>query len=173
MLFSELNSVQQSNPLPQVLLGDSNRMRFSTDCKGATNTWKTSNLFISLVNPHSLMKKGLSNWYFTWSNFREEASLAGLDHCFVSLEWLNKFPLVVLTTLVQTTSDHIPLLLQHIFHAQGKLPLNKPFRFENFWRSHAGFDDTVRAWWEEGPTSFDAATNLVLKLRFLRSKLKH
>ena len=35
-----------------------------------------------------------------------------------------------------------------------------------------GFDDLIKAWWLAAPSSIDPAENMVLKLRYLRAKLK-
>lgn len=43
----------------------------------------------------------------------------------------------------------------------------KQFYLEKFWITVAGFD-----WWENGPTSYHTAANLVLEFRYLKSKIK-
>ncbi|KAG1359602.1 hypothetical protein COCNU_08G010480 [Cocos nucifera] len=66
----------------------------------------------------------------------------------------------------------MPLLLQMDSPSNGKLKLNKPFRFENFWLTIAGFKDLIMDWRNKEPTTSDPASNLILKLPSLRSHLK-
>ncbi|XP_073107327.1 uncharacterized protein [Elaeis guineensis] len=48
----------------------------------------------------------------------------------------------------------------------------RPFRFENLWYSHSGFDQLIQTWWEGEPQKNEPAHNMVAKLRHLRQKLK-
>ena len=117
------------------------------------------------------MELSVSTKLFTWSDFREDAALAKLDKCFVSLEWHYLYPLANLLALVRTTSDHT-LLLQLTGKSCCKKSSAKPFRFENLWFQHAGFEEQVSSWWASVTATEDAAENMVKKLSFLRSKLR-
>lgn len=121
-LFAELRELREDNNLPWILIGDFNAVRFSSERKGVSKSEPSSRLFNNFVNSQALIELRLSNRNFTWSNFREEPSSARLDRCFVSIDWLNKYPLCSLTPLVRFTSDHTPLMLQITACLQGKPP---------------------------------------------------
>ena len=74
--------------------------------------------------------------------------------------------------MVRISSDHAPILLRPTAATLGNHNSNKPFRFETFWLSIAGFDDLVQQWWSSSPTSQDPITAAILKLRHLRSQLR-
>ena len=131
LFFSELSTSRSKYTLPWDLIGDFNVTRFSSEWKGAVSSLKPSSIFNNFINSQALTEIGLFNKKFTWSNFREEPSLATLDCCFVSIDWQHRFPLVNLRNMVRPTSDHIPLLLHIESDLQGKSSGNKPFRFKN------------------------------------------
>ena len=131
LLFAELSGIRRSCLLPWVLLGDFNATRFHNDWKGAAISQAPSRLFNEFIDSQQLMEIKSSNRRYTWSNLREDPSLAILDRCFIFLDWFKHFPLVFLLTMTRSTSDHSPLLLQSK-QSQRTTPAHKPFRFENF-----------------------------------------
>ena len=91
-----------------------------------------------------------------------------LDRCLVSANWIEQYPHVVLMPLPKTTSDHFPLKLEFHKHSTCR----KPFQLELFWLLKQELKDLVGAWWKAAPSSPDASANLLMKLGFLRVKLK-
>lgn len=172
ILFSELYSLKMEHKLPWVLIGDFNATRSYTERRGTGNSHKVSRLLIRLTSSLSLVEIKLSNRQFTWSNFRAEPSMATLDRCFTSTEWLDKYPLTNLTTLIRPTSDHTPLLLRTTSPSQGKSILLKPFRFEQFWFTVPGLEDLIQKWWQTSTSTTDLVETVNQKLRTLRANLR-
>lgn len=172
LLFSELDALRTQNTLPWILIGDFNATRFSADRNTAAASQNTSKQLNKFVNRHSLVEIKLSGRQYTWSNLRDNPVLAKLDRCFTSIEWLQHFPTTNLSALTRSTSDHVPILLQNKIFCKGNCQSLKPFRFENFWLTVAGFEELVKDRWNSGQNSHNPITNIVQKLRLLRSYLK-
>ncbi|XP_073109436.1 uncharacterized protein [Elaeis guineensis] len=136
--------------------------------KGTNNSGGPVREFNNFIDNLQLVEANILQRKYTWSNHRDIPSLAKLDRCLVSLDWLLKHSLAILKPLSKITLNHCPILLS----CKNNQWKRKPFRFENFWASILGFDDLVQNWWAAASSSDDAATNLVLKLRYLRSKMK-
>ncbi|XP_073107305.1 uncharacterized protein [Elaeis guineensis] len=140
--FSELTSIRQLWHGPWIIIGDFNATRFTEERKGLGGDAPVSdelNLFIDNNRLFEIKQKHLQ---FTWSNHRSTPSLAKLDRCLVSADWLESNPLAMLMPLSKTTSDHFPLLLE-------------------FNRRPPDFDEVVRAYWLTAPTATNASANLL------------
>jgi hypothetical protein len=85
----------------------------------------------------------LQNRKFTWSNERQNLTLAKLDRVFCNQEWDINFSGHVLHTLSTSLSYHCPLLLSN---QTGPRRPNS-FKFENFWTKLPGFREVVTAAW--------------------------
>lgn len=106
--FVQLNLLCRNYQGPWVLMGDFNAIRFVTDRKERTSNVAASNLF-NFVNSSAFLELNLAYRKFTWSNLRENASMAKLGRCFVSLNWHNHY---VLYTQAHYISDNFPFMLQ-------------------------------------------------------------
>ena len=84
--LDELNAIRSIWKGPWIIIGDFNIIRFSDERKGASNCHASSNHFNQFINSHSLMEIKLEHRRFTWSNHRENPTLAKLDRCLISLE---------------------------------------------------------------------------------------
>ena len=47
-----------------------------------------------------------------------------------------------------------------------------PFRFENTWLESEGFSDLIKAWWEEVQVPGFASFIVVIKLKYIKERLK-
>jgi endonuclease/exonuclease/phosphatase family metal-dependent hydrolase len=64
-----------------------------------------------VINSLDLRELKLSSRQYTWANNLQLPTLEKLDNILVSTEWELKYPMVTVTTLPRTISDHTPLLL--------------------------------------------------------------
>jgi endonuclease/exonuclease/phosphatase family metal-dependent hydrolase len=64
-----------------------------------------------VINNLDLRELKLSSRQYTWANNLQLPTLEKLDSILVSTEWELKYPMVTVTTLPRTISDHTPLLL--------------------------------------------------------------
>jgi hypothetical protein len=62
-----------------------------------------------------------------------------------SVEWENKFPLVLVRALARTGSDHTPLLIDS--GEQAHVGNKSIFSFESSWLGQDGFLDMVKKEW--------------------------
>ena len=108
--FSELHDIDCSSHLPWALIGDFNATRFHSKRAGTIESSSFLQLFNEFIFSLGLIKINLSSCRFTWSNFREQSSLAKLDRCLVSLNWHSSFFTSSLSLLPRITLDHILLL---------------------------------------------------------------
>ncbi|XP_078169882.1 uncharacterized protein LOC144564174 [Carex rostrata] len=86
---------------------------------------------------------------FTWSNAREQPSIAKLDWFLLSTNWSLLFPDSTQRTLPNFSSDHCPIL----YKASTNFRKSSVFRVENFWLQSEQFRDFVRSKWTEMPTA--------------------
>ncbi|XP_073111488.1 uncharacterized protein [Elaeis guineensis] len=150
------------------MIGDCNAIQFLNERKRNGISTSISEEFNLFMDHHQLIELKLNQRSFTWSNHRDSPTLTKLDRCLVTIDWIERFPLAMLMRLPKTTSDHLPLKLEFYKHP----PCRKLFRFELFWLLKHDLKELIGAWWKAAPSSPDASTNLVMKLGFLRSKLK-
>ncbi|XP_073112185.1 uncharacterized protein [Elaeis guineensis] len=151
---------------------DQRYQAYLSERRGASGSVRATHDFNNFVNSLGLLEINSTVRRFTWSNFTDQAILAKLDRCLVTLNWHNTFPTSSLSPLPRVTSDHIPLLLSLKSEDQRLSPLKKLFRFENIWYRYEGIDSLIKQWWSACPSAVEAASNLVLKLRNLRTNLK-
>nr|XP_016508278.1 PREDICTED: uncharacterized protein LOC107825871 [Nicotiana tabacum] len=96
--------------------------------------------FTFCVNSCGLFEQGYKGSSFTWWNGRSNAAciFKRLDRIFVNFPFQNMLPTIEVEHLIRTGSIYAPLLM-----TCGKQTTNfvKPFRFLNFWTTHATFKD--------------------------------
>nr|XP_016462131.1 PREDICTED: uncharacterized protein LOC107785362 [Nicotiana tabacum] len=83
---------------------------------------------------------------FTWWNGspNEQCIFKRLDRIFVNLPFQNIFPNVEVEHLIQTGSDHAPLLMSC---GQESMQFVKPFKFLNLWTKHDTFKQVDKQNW--------------------------
>ena len=80
--------------------------------------------------------------WFTWNNKRggEHLVASRLDHFLVSENIMHSTGELVDDVLLAAGSDHWPIRLSWDWSCS---PMDKPFRFENFWMEKKDFKDLV------------------------------
>ena len=142
-----------------MVLGDFNLTRCPTNKN--TNSFNSldADHFNDLIISLALIEIPLVDRAFTWSNRRENPTLARLDRCFVNLNWDESFPNTALS-LTRFASDHVPLDTA----ASTSIPRSVCFRFENAWLMNRQFPPVVQAALSQ-PAAGHVAKSFVLRLK--------
>jgi hypothetical protein len=94
--------------------------------------------FNSFFDDLDLVDLPLLGRHFTWYHANGIA-MSRIDRCWVSLEWLQMWGDCSAWVCPRDVSDHCPLVLKYVDDNWGP----KPFRFNNFWLDHKGFNKVV------------------------------
>lgn len=116
--------------LPLLIGGDFNIRR--TDEKNNDNFDGRWPFFLNtIIESVDLREIELSGRKFTWANSRPNQTFEKLDRVLTSIDWEQKFPLVMVRALQRVISDHTPLLLDsgNAMHMGNK----DGFSFESSW----------------------------------------
>jgi hypothetical protein len=89
-----------------------------------------------VINILDLRELELFGRQYTWANNLQSLTLEKLDRILVSTEWELKYPMVTVTALPKTISDHTPVLLNTGMSSQHTSHL---FKFELGWLLKDGF----------------------------------
>lgn len=153
---------------PWVIGGDFNITRFVFDRRGNPALFSDSSCFNGIIREFGLNDLPISGGQFTWSNHRIHPSMVKLDRFLVSQEWDSAFPNSHVCCLASDVSDHVPLL----FRSDWDRKRFKLFRFKRMWTLDESFSNNVRNWWTSPSNIRDGVTNLVTRLRLMRSECK-
>lgn len=106
---------------------DFNIVRFSEERLESDTNIGERVLFNELINITKLKEIPLYDRQYTWSNMRDNPSLAKLDRVLISQEWEDRYPLASVASLPRPMSDYVPICL-----SSGELtqPIKDQFRFE-------------------------------------------
>ncbi|GJY98963.1 RNA-directed DNA polymerase, eukaryota [Tanacetum coccineum] len=105
---------------------------------------------------------------FTWCH-KSASRMSKLDRFFISDNVWNSFPNLSAITLDRYLSDHRPILLRESVVDYGP----SPFKFYHHWLGVDGFRKFVEDTWNVAPGhNLNGVSNLMLKLKFLKSKIK-
>ncbi|XP_078169794.1 uncharacterized protein LOC144564134 [Carex rostrata] len=165
--FEELKSIKPTNNTPWILSGDFNVTMRQEERSNPNSDWRGTLTFARLASDLDLLNITLQGRRFTWSNERDNPSMAQLDRFLISIDWNNKFPNSKQKSLPNTSSDHCPIL----FTAQTQFQKTNFFRFENCWLKFKQLDEIVAQQWE---AKGDANTpeQLQVKLQALQKAIK-
>ena len=72
-----------------------------------------------------------------------------LDHALVNTDWMERFPLAVVTHEEAATSDHTTIMVD--WGGKKEQPKAQDFKYEVMWESHEGLHDVVTGGWDSGP----------------------
>lgn len=103
--------------------------------------------FNKMLNGLEVIEIHTTNKKFSWSNFRENASLARLDRCFINTQGHTLFSQTSYTFLPRTASDHTPLKINFYNLPPMSKGFKKSFHFENHWFSYLDMVPTVKTSW--------------------------
>ena len=133
---------------PRVIAGDFNLIRSGADKNNAHVDHRLTKLFNNAINSLALLVLQLLDRLFTWSNRRENPTLARLDRVFLNTDMSTRFPNSMLTSLTRSTSD------------------------ENSWLTHSDFLPCIIPAWNNAPNIQDAAGDLASSLKASRNAAK-
>lgn len=122
--------------------------------------------FIVGLHDTSLIDMGFKGNRYTWRRGRTERTFIAkrLDRVFCCAQTRLKWQETTVTHLPFLSSDHMPLYIQ--LSPEGKTdPRKRPFRFEEAWLSHPGFQELLRNSWNGGISTPQALEGLRVKLK--------
>ncbi|XP_019179248.1 PREDICTED: uncharacterized protein LOC109174466 [Ipomoea nil] len=147
-LFSELSGQFFMPHGPWLAVGDFN----SVTCQDEVNNLETFSMsrcsdFNQWIFREGLIDLGFEGTKFTWMRGVNSTSFKGarLDRALSNIEWRSMFPNVSVLHLPMIQSDHSPLLVNTSETPQ--IPINRSFRFNMAWASHANFQPLVKSCW--------------------------
>ena len=163
--WSFLNTLIQQYHLPWLCLGDFNEILLREEkLGGALRSQQQMDAFRNVVNRCGFKYTGYSGSKYTWCNQREgeDRMYLRLDRAFATLDWLAHFRDIKVRHLVDTTSDHCPLLLaeSRVLQQRGK----RRFHFEAMWTRRVDCKDIIEQVWNEG-TGLNNPSGLITGLR--------
>ncbi|KAK1316062.1 hypothetical protein QJS10_CPA05g01627 [Acorus calamus] len=160
-LWEEISNICISWEAPWLVVGDFNVTRFPEDCNRPRPITPGMTRFSSWIDGEGLIDLPVGNQVFTWSNLREEPSLARLDRVLMDSEWKAKFPGCEVVPLPRVVSDHVPLLLKE----GGAAHVPVCFCFEAWWLSVEGFSEVVMESWSADTGALQGGQRLAFKLK--------
>lgn len=143
--FEELRSLKPLNNTPWIVSGDFNTTMRQEERNNPNSDWRGTINFARLVSDLDLLNITLQGRRFTWSNERDDPSMAQLDRFLISSDWNTKFPNSQQLSLPNTSSDHCPIS----YTAQTQFQKTNLFRFENCWLKFQQLDELVAQQWEQ------------------------
>lgn len=124
--WNELRQNRAGRTDKWVLCGDFNAIRARNEKFGTSFDVRLSGKFNDFISDHHLIELRLPHKKFTWTNGRHRALL---DRFFVSVDWLDQYPDVVVKHLSSYGSYHNPL----IFSTGDTDTPSSQFRFDPEW----------------------------------------
>lgn len=166
--FREIQEIKPSDDVPWLLCGDFN-VTFLQEERTNLNSgnWRESLKFADLLMEMDLINLPLSGKNFTWTNSREQPTMAHLDRFLLLVSWSVAFPNSKQEAVANTSSDHTPL----IYTANTNFRRTAFFRFENVWLNSAPFKEFVINSWQEAGIAA-STVELHNKLCTLQSQIK-
>jgi Endonuclease-reverse transcriptase len=109
--WNELNNIRTFSDVAWIIGGDFNVVRYRSERKGKFFNHSVSSKFNSFINSHHLIDLRPSDRKYTWSNLRNNPSLACLDRFLCTTAWERKFSYCANKSLPRYQSDHNALIL--------------------------------------------------------------
>lgn len=156
LFLSSLSSLASSYNGAWILAGDFNLVRSQSDKNTSISNATLVSAFNDKINELGLLELPLAGCRYTWTNKRDDPTLACLDRVFHNNLFGNLFPSSSLLGLPRPTSDHTPLLAT----LSTEIPKPCSFRFENAWLLNRTFLLIVLLVWLQTSRHADAAGNL-------------
>lgn len=154
---------------PWMLCGDFNMIRYAHEKNKHNFRLSEAEAFNDCIDAMCLIELPLLDRSFTWSNKRTHPTLERLDRVFINLDWDEKLPGTILSSLTRSTSDHVLLKIDIVT----SIPKSKLFRFENHWIRSARFREEVHtAWTYCRVGNSDPSAVMAAKLKATRASLR-
>lgn len=141
--FNELVEIKPNNK-SWILYGDFNVALSDTDRTNSASDRRGIVAFSRLILDLGLLIIALQGRIYTWSNVRENPSMARLDRFLISMEGNQKFPNSQQQALPNTSSDHCPIA----YMARTGFKKSNFFRFENCWLRFQKLNEVVLDSWK-------------------------
>ncbi|GAU45877.1 hypothetical protein TSUD_401030, partial [Trifolium subterraneum] len=145
-----LKNLRDMSQLPWCIIGDFNDLLSQEDKRGVHPhpNWLCSG-FRNAMNDCNLIDIYLEGYPYTWSKSRgtDHAIEERLDRALANSSWMSIFPNAKLVNLLNSHSDHSPILL----HSKPRVATNfrYSFKFENSWLKEEEVVDVVAEGWRE------------------------
>lgn len=155
-----LRSLVRSNNIPWCVFGDFNDMLHTADKMGShPHPRSLLDGFKSVIEECGLLELDLLEGEYTWEKSKGTPNWVRerLDRAFSDEHWWRKFPLFKLSVSHTISSDHDPILLEHMHTNFSRKQFR--FKFENAWLSEPRFSEEVVQYWRTIPS-----VNLLPKL---------
>jgi hypothetical protein len=108
---------------------------------------------------------------YTWSNLRDNPSLACLDRFLCSITWEREFPLSVSKSLPRFQSDHNAIILKSNINIS--YTNNNIKSFDKSWVNQEDFNELMIIWWKSFPLDInDLGMSWKMKMQYLRRKFR-
>ena len=167
--LDSLRSLADSVHGPWIILGDFNLIRFPHEKSNDNFNNTEADWFNDFINTLCFQDIPLLDRLYTWANNQDHPMLCRLDRALVNLDWSNLFPDTTLSSNTQTTSDHVPIVL----NASTTVPKPSIFRFNNHWLYVPSFPPIVAQNWESvNQHGNNSATSICLRLKRIRNAAK-
>ncbi|XP_021715945.1 uncharacterized protein LOC110683843 [Chenopodium quinoa] len=159
--WSLLRELASHSTLPWMCIGDFNEILYESKKSGVNDRaeWQMSN-FRDAINFCGFSCIPFLGYEFTYDNGRGEGEnyQSRLDRALATVGWNDFFPNAHVVHLDREWSDHSPIKLLLHNRENGRLG-DKPFRFEQFWKSADGCERVVEAAWG-GSVDLEAKMNI-------------
>jgi hypothetical protein len=143
--LADLVRICRHERLPILVGGDFNIIRRRDEKNNDNFNGRWSFMFNTIIESLDLREIELSGRKFTWANTLPNPTYEKLDRVLTSVDWEQKFPLVMVQALSRAISDHTPLLVDsgEAIHVGNK----NIFSFELAWFEREGFLDLLAREW--------------------------
>lgn len=149
--WSFLNTLRQQYQLLWLCLGDFNEiLKRDEKVGGSPRPHQQIEAFQNIVGKCDFKDMGYSGPDYTWCNQQEgeDRVYIRLDRAFATMEWLDHFQNIKVQHLVDTTSDHFPILLAHAKVLKERR--KRKFHFEAIWTRRADCKELIKGFWDGG-----------------------
>ena len=159
-VWQELIDHYSDSPSPILIIGDFNEVLSPMDRGSQSLDTNGVDDFRNFIQALHLIEIPAADGHFTW--FRG-SSKSKLDRLFIQAEWLSLFPLLQVSLLQRSLSDHSPLLVTSQPSDWGP----RPFRFLDCWLTHDECMEVIKSAWDKSKEK-----PVIQKLQSVKNDLK-
>ena len=145
MFLLELVRLCENEPLPMLVGGDFKILQKPEEKSNVSYNPRWPIMFNAIIQSLKLREIDLNRRKYTWANRTEVPTYEKLDRILATIEWEQKFSLVMVQAPTRTGLDHTPLFVDS--GVQAHLGNKACFSFELSWLQTKGFYEMVAAEW--------------------------